>query len=141
MNCDFIDVIYWGHRINLFCLSVFISGILGGVVWGLGIVFGKKFSSDREKLRPFECGFSPKFNARLPFSIRFFLIALIFLIFDVELVLIFPLVLGLGVLTSFHIWILLIRILIILFLGLFHEWNQGRLDWTFLIGGWNSVKL
>jgi len=71
------------------------------VVVRLGVFLRKKASLDRERLRPFECGFSPKLNARLPFSIRFFLIALIFLIFDVELVLLFPLILSLVRLNAF----------------------------------------
>ena len=100
------------------------------VVYLLGQILSIKVRSDREKIRPFECGFTPKLNARMPFSIRFFLLALVFLIFDVELVLIFPyllvvisgnLVLRSGVLISF---------LIILLLGVFHEWNQGMLDWA-----------
>ena len=58
----------------------------------MGSVLGIKLNLDLEKSRPFECGFTPKFSSRLPFSIRFFLITIIFLVFDVELILIFPLV-------------------------------------------------
>lgn len=61
---------------------------------------GKKIKADPEKLRPFECGFSPKLITRLPFSIRFLLIAILFLIFDVELVIIFPILMRLST-TSF----------------------------------------
>jgi len=81
-------------------------------------------------MRPFECGFSPKFNARLPFTLRFFLIALIFLVFDVELVLLFPFLVNFFLKGRFLIAIIIISILAILAAGLFHEWNQGSLEWA-----------
>ena len=69
---------------------VFTRLALTFVVFLAGLILRKKLTGDREKASPFECGFTPKFRARLPFSMRFFLIALVFLVFDVELVLIFP---------------------------------------------------
>ena len=91
------------------------------MVVGLGTGLRKKNHLDSSKLRPFECGFSPKFNARLPFSMRFFLITLIFLIFDVELVLLFPVILSLTQLSSLKSLSLIFTLLLILLLGLMHE--------------------
>lgn len=94
----------------------------------LGVRLSIKFQLDREKLRPFECGFTPKSIPRLPLSLRFFLVAIIFLIFDVELVLLFPIVRRIA--NSLPLVIILtIRIfLIILILGLYYEINQGSLN-------------
>merc|ERR1712024_200911 len=94
----------------------------------LGNLFSKANLFNLEKIRPFECGFNPKFNARLPFTMRFFLIATIFLIFDVELVLIFPFLIKIAFINIFYLLMIILIFIIILLLGLVHEWNQGSLD-------------
>nr|YP_009318348.1 NADH dehydrogenase subunit 3 [Angaria delphinus]AOZ71829.1 NADH dehydrogenase subunit 3 [Angaria delphinus] len=112
------------------CLfSSVIAVIISIVVFVLAWVLSLRSSLDREKTSPFECGFDPMGSARLPFSLRFFLLAVIFLIFDVEIVLLFPAVLKLSTGLDPFIFAGLFSFLFILILGLFHEWNEGSLDW------------
>nr|YP_010400306.1 NADH dehydrogenase subunit 3 [Purpura bufo]UQS76005.1 NADH dehydrogenase subunit 3 [Purpura bufo] len=111
-------------------ISSFIAVVLSCVVMGLGWVLAKRAISDREKSSPFECGFDPIKSARLPFSLRFFLLAIIFLIFDVEIVLLFPILISMTSSYSLALMISLFIFLIILIVGLFHEWNEGSLDWA-----------
>nr|YP_010491901.1 NADH dehydrogenase subunit 3 [Hypospila bolinoides]UWM92687.1 NADH dehydrogenase subunit 3 [Hypospila bolinoides] len=110
---------------NIFILIMMISNIM----MFLSIILSKKSFSDREKSSPFECGFDPKSSARIPFSLHFFLITVIFLIFDVEIALIFPII-PLFKMVNFILWTKIsFFFLIILIIGLYHEWNQNMLNW------------
>nr|YP_009503328.1 NADH dehydrogenase subunit 3 [Leucosyrinx sp. MNHN IM 2013-19304]AXA45394.1 NADH dehydrogenase subunit 3 [Leucosyrinx sp. MNHN IM 2013-19304] len=111
-------------------LSSVIALFLSSMVMGLGWVLSKRSISDREKSSPFECGFDPVKSARLPFSLRFFLLAIIFLIFDVEIVLLFPILASMMRSVSLNLMFSLFIFLFILVIGLFHEWNEGSLDWA-----------
>nr|YP_004564075.1 NADH dehydrogenase subunit 3 [Libelloides macaronius]CBW30525.1 NADH dehydrogenase subunit 3 [Libelloides macaronius] len=100
------------------------------IVMLLASILSKKSFYDREKNSPFECGFDPKCSARMPFSLHFFLIAIIFLIFDVEIALLLPVIVIMKN-SNITVWMLTtLFFLMILLLGLFHEWNQGALEWT-----------
>nr|YP_010997024.1 NADH dehydrogenase subunit 3 [Prietella phreatophila]UGN11515.1 NADH dehydrogenase subunit 3 [Prietella phreatophila] len=89
-----------------------------------------QMTPDAEKLSPYECGFDPLGSARLPFSLRFFLIAILFLLFDLEIALLLPLPWANQLLnpTSTLMWTTII--LILLTLGLIYEWLQGGLEWA-----------
>nr|QJD26721.1 NADH dehydrogenase subunit 3 [Cymbiola nobilis] len=110
--------------------SSVVALLLSHIVMGLGWVLSKRAISDREKSSPFECGFDPIKSARLPFSLRFFLLAIIFLIFDVEVVLLFPILSGMYISSTSNLFFSSFIFLVILVVGLFHEWNEGSLDWA-----------
>nr|YP_010329869.1 NADH dehydrogenase subunit 3 [Calyptra minuticornis]UNP54619.1 NADH dehydrogenase subunit 3 [Calyptra minuticornis] len=112
--------------LNIFLLIMMISNIM----MFLSIILSKKSFSDREKSSPFECGFDPKSSARIPFSLHFFLITVIFLIFDVEIALIFPIIPLFKMVNFFLFMKISFFFILILIMGLYHEWNQNMLNWT-----------
>nr|QPN54252.1 NADH dehydrogenase subunit 3 [Laemobothrion tinnunculi] len=79
---------------------------------------------------PFECGFEPLFVTRVPFSIQYFLILIIFLIFDLEIIIFIPLITNFVMNLFFSILIFSI-LMMILMLGLIMEWLEGSLEWYF----------
>ncbi|YP_004464953.1 NADH dehydrogenase subunit 3 (mitochondrion) [Phasianus colchicus] len=89
-----------------------------------------QMTPDTEKLSPYECGFDPLGSARLPFSIRFFLVAILFLLFDLEIALLLPLpwAIQLQSPTTTLTWTTII--ITLLTLGLIYEWMQGGLEWA-----------
>nr|WNH37519.1 NADH dehydrogenase subunit 3 [Fundulus majalis] len=113
---------------NLIVIMIIASTL--SIVLALIAFWIPQVNPDYEKLSPYECGFDPLGSARLPFSLRFFLIAILFLLFDLEIALLLPLPWGdqlSSPLTTFT-WASLI--LILLTLGLVYEWLQGALEWA-----------
>nr|QNV11933.1 NADH dehydrogenase subunit 3 [Planorbarius corneus] len=83
-----------------------------------------------EKKSPFECGFEPLSEMRTPFSMRFFILVILFLIFDIEISLLFPIISITLIMNSMILKISFLMFLMILLLGIFHEWHEGALDWV-----------
>nr|YP_009689610.1 NADH dehydrogenase subunit 3 [Coquillettidia chrysonotum]QEE94287.1 NADH dehydrogenase subunit 3 [Coquillettidia chrysonotum] len=110
-------------------MSIFIF-IITIIVMMLSTFLSKKTIMDREKASPFECGFDPMNYSRLPFSLRFFLITIIFLIFDVEIALILPMIISMKFSNILNWTLTSFFFLFILLIGLYHEWNQGALEWN-----------
>nr|YP_009417635.1 NADH dehydrogenase subunit 3 [Japanagallia spinosa]ARX63985.1 NADH dehydrogenase subunit 3 [Japanagallia spinosa] len=94
------------------------------------MVISKKMIIDKQKASPFECGFNPMSNKRLPFSIHFFLIAVLFLIFDIEIIIIMPMIFSLKYVMLKTWMVSSYMITITLLMGLYNEWFQGMLKWT-----------
>nr|QNT26875.1 NADH dehydrogenase subunit 3 [Trigonopterus puspoi] len=109
--------------------SIMIILILAVIFTILNLISKKTFY-DREKNSPFECGFDPLSPGRLPFSLQFFLVALIFVIFDVELALLLPSVIIMKTSNLMNLSFSLSMFIFILIIGLFHEQNQGSLNWV-----------
>jgi len=103
--------------------SVVLSVIIPAASYVLGI---KKL--DHEKASVFECGFDPFGDSRQKFEIRFFLVAILFIIFDLEISFLFPWCIVLDGLSTFGYWTMYI-FLFILTIGLVYEWNKGGLEW------------
>nr|QOD97976.1 NADH dehydrogenase subunit 3 [Probosciger aterrimus] len=89
-----------------------------------------QMTPDSEKLSPYECGFDPLGSARLPFSIRFFLVAILFLLFDLEIALLLPLPWAVQLKHPITTLIWTSIIILLLTLGLIYEWVQGGLEWA-----------
>nr|YP_009918954.1 NADH dehydrogenase subunit 3 [Eubranchipus grubii]QMP96534.1 NADH dehydrogenase subunit 3 [Eubranchipus grubii] len=106
----------WTSLILLSTLMLFMSSVIN-----------KKTIMEREKNSPFECGFDPQNSTRMPFSLRFFIITLIFLIFDVEITILLPI----NYMTSLEEMSVTIIsfFIIILVMGVLYEWEEGALSW------------
>jgi NADH:ubiquinone oxidoreductase subunit 3 (subunit A) len=94
---------------------------------GLSFVFSTQ-KADPEKLSAYECGFDPFDDARGRFDIRFYLVAILFIIFDLEVSYLFPWAMVLKQLNLFGFWTMIV-FLLILTVGFVYEWQKGALDW------------
>nr|AFB19677.1 NADH dehydrogenase subunit 3 [Trochalopteron milnei] len=114
---------------NLITFMITFSLILSLILTALNFWIAQ-MNPDSEKLSPYECGFDPLGSARLPFSIRFFLVAILFLLFDLEIALLLPLpwATQLQNPTTTLAWASIL--ILLLALGLVYEWIQGGLEWA-----------
>lgn len=83
---------------------------------------------DAEKLSPYECGFDAFDDARNKFDVRFYLVAILFIIFDLEVAFLFPWAISLGDIGIFGFWSMVV-FLGILTIGFIYEWKKGALEW------------
>jgi len=83
---------------------------------------------DSEKLSAYECGFDPFDDARGQFDVRFYLVAILFIIFDLEVAFLFPWAVALGDIGLFGFWSMVV-FLAVLTIGFVYEWKKGALEW------------
>jgi len=93
----------------------------------LNFLFSPK-NPDPEKLSAYECGFEAFGDSRMEFDVRFYLVAILFIIFDLEIAFLFPWAISLGNLGALGFWAMMI-FLFILTIGFVYEWKKGALDW------------
>nr|ATD83372.1 NADH dehydrogenase subunit 3 [Mulleripicus fuliginosus] len=114
---------------NMITLMLSLSLILSVALITLNFWLAQT-NPDSEKLSPYECGFDPLGSARLPFSIRFFLVAILFLLFDLEIALLLPLPWATQLQSPTTTLTWASTIILLLTLGLVYEWIQGGLEWA-----------
>ena len=102
------------------------SGI-GVLLMVLGFLFGSG-EKDAEKLSPYECGFEPFEDSRMKFDVRYYLVAILFIIFDLEIAFLFPWAVSLDVIGGFGLVAMAI-FLALLVVGFIYEWKKGALEW------------
>nr|YP_009945154.1 NADH dehydrogenase subunit 3 [Habropoda radoszkowskii]QOE17522.1 NADH dehydrogenase subunit 3 [Habropoda radoszkowskii] len=115
---------------NYLMLVLFII-IIGFFIYFLNMFICMVKFRSKEKCIPYECGFDPFFKNHLPVSIPFYLIGLMFLVFDIEVVMLIPFVFFMFYLDSLYIMNMFILFLLVMLLTLFLEWNSKYLDWLF----------
>ncbi|MCY4051499.1 MAG: NADH-quinone oxidoreductase subunit A [Gammaproteobacteria bacterium] len=100
---------------------------IGIVAMSAGLALGPNRPDD-EKLSPYECGFEAFEDSRMKFDVRYYLVAILFIIFDLEIAFLFPWAVALDSLGVFGFWSMMV-FLSILVIGFIYEWKKGALEW------------
>jgi NADH-quinone oxidoreductase subunit A len=112
-----------------FAVLLFVA--VGLIIGCVLLVVGKVLSPSRpsaEKLSPYECGFEAFEDARMRFDVRYYLVAILFILFDLEIAFLFPWAVVLPEIGAFGFWSMMV-FLGILVVGFAYEWKKGALDW------------
>lgn len=114
---------------DYFPIIVFLMIAIGlSIAMVLASVLVSPSNPDSEKLSAYECGFEAFDDARHKFDVRFYLVAILFIIFDLEIAFLFPWAVSLGAIGMVGFWSMVV-FLGVLTVGLIYEWNKGALDW------------
>lgn len=108
-------------------IFIIISTALSFIIFGASFAFARHHANS-EKVSAYECGFNPFGDARSKFDVKFYLVAILFIIFDLEVSFLFPWAMALNKLTLFGFWTMIV-FLGILTIGFVYEWKKGALDW------------
>jgi NADH-quinone oxidoreductase subunit A len=104
-----------------------IATVIGMVLLALGFTLGRG-SKDDAKRSPYECGFEPFADSRMKFDVRYYLVAILFIIFDLEIAFLFPWAISLDAIGLFGVTAMGI-FLAVLVVGFIYEWKKGALEW------------
>ena len=104
-----------------------VATAIGLVLLALGFLLGRG-NKDDEKLSPYECGFEPFEDSRMKFDVRYYLVAILFIIFDLEIAFLFPWAISLGYIGALGFWSMMF-FLGVLTIGFIYEWKKGALEW------------
>ena len=119
------------ERLALDYLPVIFFIVLGAVISGLFVVGSVRLAPskpDPEKNSAYECGFNAFDDARMKFDVRFYLVAILFIIFDLEVAFLFPWAVSLGEIGILGFWSM-VGFLGVLTIGFIYEWRRGALEW------------
>ena len=104
-----------------------VAGALALIIVVASLILARQ-KPDSEKLSPYECGFDPFEDSRVRFDVRFYLVAILFIIFDLEVAFLFPWAVSLGDVGVYGFWSMIV-FLAVLTVGFIYEWNKGALEW------------
>nr|AWN56110.1 NADH dehydrogenase subunit 3 [Aphis fabae] len=99
------------------------------ILFAIMILINMKMKFNYNKSAPFECGFDPFNKSRIPFSLNFYLIAIIFLIFDIEISIILPMILNFKISNMLYFNLMFMIFFMFMIMTIFYEWKFGSLNW------------
>ena len=108
-------------------IFLIVGGGFGVVLIVLGFLLGRR-NPDPDKLAPYECGFEAFEDSRMKFDVRYYLVAILFIIFDLEIAFLFPWAVSLDAIGTFGL-LAMGLFLAILVVGFIYEWKKGALEW------------
>lgn len=117
---------FLSHYLPILVFLVIAAGLSLAMVLASLVVGPRK--PDPDKLSAYECGFDAFDDCRTKFDVRFYLVAILFIIFDLEVAFLFPWAVSLGNIGLFGFWSMVV-FLVVLTVGFIYEWNKGALEW------------